>query len=455
MNKKSLDHLKFGDPSEKHISRMKMDTPLVGISFDQIRVAPPAENSSNETLSDLKSVIKAVRDSKRDGHFIELADDKPIVIFQSFANSNGLSFDEEYFKQLKKELTCLILSLKYKFNRPRPRQLANALGIELDSLSFNSANTPAYPSGHAIQSHVMANVLARMNPQFKNSLEMLADRISLSRMQAGVHYPSDILIGKEIANMIEPHVITIYERDGLALEEALDFRRVTREFLQEGPDEELPQKLRILDFDDTIANTAERVIITTDNGAGKKFISSADFAVYDLQPGESIDPEIAFVEFDSVDAERATPVPVISDMLKSFASAEGNRKLLILTARSQAVADDVMNFLETRLGIQNPSGVIDFVGVSDKNPDAKVNIIRNYLDSNPTINFVSFYDDSGKNVNAVHDFLDSRGFSRGRDQRDVRQVIKEPDGSIRLVEPDISESKDFRTISREFFKKFF
>jgi len=161
MNKKELDHLKFGVPSEKHISKMNMDTPLVGISFDQLRFAPPTQNSSNKTLSDLKSVIKAIKDSKRDGYFIEIADDNPMSIFQSFANNNGISFDEEYFKQLKKELTALILSLKYKFNRPRPIQLAKALGIELDSLTFDSANTPAYPSGHAIQSYVMANLLQK------------------------------------------------------------------------------------------------------------------------------------------------------------------------------------------------------------------------------------------------------------------------------------------------------
>lgn len=165
----------------------------------------------------------------------------------------------------------------------------------------------------------------------------------------------------------------------------------------------------MLDFDDTIANTGESVIITTDSGSGEKLISSEEFAVYDLLPGESIDPEIAFREFDNVDIDRASPVPFVSDLLKTFAEASGERKVLILTARAQVVADDVMAFLEQNLGISDPAGKIDFRGVASKNPEDKVDVIKEYLDMYPTITFVSFYDDSGKNVKAVHDFLQQRG----------------------------------------------
>ena len=162
---------------------------------------------------------------------------------------------------------------------------------------------------------------------------------------------SDIIAGKEIANMIDQHVLGQNDYVGIALES--DFRSITRQFLAESPAE--PKKLRILDFDDTIANTAESVIITTDNGKGQKSISSEEFAVYDLLPGESIDPEIAFREFDSVDIDKASPVPFVSDLLRTFAEASGDRRVLILTARNQAVANDVMSFLENGLGISDPA----------------------------------------------------------------------------------------------------
>ena len=86
-----------------------------------------------------------------------------------------------------------------------------------------------------------------------------------------------------------------------------------------------PEKLRVLDFDDTIAITSEKVRIETP--AGPKMISSKEFAIYELQPGEKIDPELAFTEFGTVDVAGAQPIPVVSDLLKSFAGSEGNRKI--------------------------------------------------------------------------------------------------------------------------------
>ena len=247
--------------------------------------------------------------------------------------------------------------------------------------------------------------------------------------------------------MIDPYVLGQNDYVGIALES--DMRSITRQFLTEASEE--PEKLRVLDFDDTIANTSESVIITTDNGAGEKPISSEEFAVYDLLPGESIDPEIAFREFDNVDINRASPVPFVSDLLKTFAEASGDRKVLILTARAQVVADDVMTFLEQRLGISDPAGKIDFRGVASKDPGAKVDVIKEYLDTYPTISFVSFYDDSGKNVRAVHDFLQQRGI-----KGDVRQVVKDEDGNTSLVRQDpeaVYESSDFRSITRSFLRE--
>jgi len=450
MDKKSLDHLKYGEPTRKHLKKMSRDTPMIGISFEQIYVKPPPKNSSNETLAELRHLVKSTSGSENVEEFIRLADEKPLKVFESFANENNLSFDKVFLEQVKRELASFILNLKYKFNRPRPFQIARVLNIDLNGLHLETANTPAYPSGHAIQAHVISNILSRLNPKFERSLENLAEKISLSRMQSGVHYPSDLQAGKDIAYKIERHISIPSQHRGLAMENSV--RKIIKEFITESYDEG-PQKLRVLDFDDTIANTVERVLITQADGTHKP-ISSSEFAVYELQPGESIDPNVAFREFSRVDSERATPVPLISKMLRSFASAPGDRKLLILTARSQEVADDVMKFLENNLGIDDPYGKIDFVGVESKEPMAKVNEIEHIMRKHPTINFVSFYDDSGKNVRAVNNFLDQQGFSRGRDQRDVRQVIHLPDGSVKLVnlddESSVDESADLRKMTKRF-----
>jgi hypothetical protein len=233
----------------------------------------------------------------------------------------------------------------------------------------------------------------------------------------------------------------------------ISIRSIIQDFIYENVRDE-PSKLRVLDFDDTLAETEEQVRVTTDYGAGSKMISSQEFAIYDLQPGESIDPDIAFEEFSTVDVEKAAPMPFISDLFKRFVDAQGSRKILILTARDQGVEPFVMNFLERRLGIIDPASKVDFRGVGDKDPMRKVDVIDEYLESHPSINFVSFYDDSGKNVKAVSEYLSSRGL-----RSDVRQVVKDEEGNVSLVSPedgdlevDINERIDERAVTREFLR---
>ena len=447
MKRSELNSLVFGEPNKNHLSAMEEEHGLIDADPGLLRIPLPPANASDESFSEIRVLRKALDDlDEKQLEFIDMADRNPTEIFSEFARQNDLYFDEDFAKDLYSQLRSFVLKLKYRFNRPRPAQLAKKIGIEFPSFSLDSASTPSYPSGHAIQAHVLANVMSRLNPDYSLSLEKIADRISLTRMQTGVHYPSDIIMGKEIANMIDQYVAGQNDYLGLALES--DDRSITRQFLRESVVG--PEKLRVLDFDDTIADTGESVIITTGNGTGEKQISSEEFAVYDLQSGESIDPEIAFREFDNVDIDRASPVPFISDLLKTFAEASGDRKVLILTARAQVVADDVMSFLEKRIGISDPAGKIDFRGVASKSPEAKVEVIREYLDMYPTINFVSFYDDSGKNVIAVNSFLQQRGI-----KGDVRQVVKDEDGNPMLKKHDpesVYESSDFRSITRGFLR---
>ena len=448
MNKRDLNLLKYNDkPTDKHLKKMSRDTSLINIKADDINIPKPPANFSEETFLELKALKKAINNSSQaDVTFADMTDDEPLDIIVSFAKENGLIFDEAYLVRLQKQLATFILNLKYRFNRARPDQISGEYNIKLPAKDMNTSGSPSYPSGHAIQSHVLVNILSRLNPGNHRTLENLADRISLGRMQTGVHYPSDISIGKEVAYMMEPYIIGPREENGLSLQS--DDRRMIREFLLESL-EANPEKLRILDFDDTIANTTERVLITTDDGRGIKPISSGEFAVYELLPGESIDPNVAFQEFSKIDIHAAQPVPFVSDLLKTFTTSPGNRKVLILTARGNEVRPFVMRFLEERLGIQNPESKVDFIGVQNKDPMAKVKEIESYLDKHPSIEFVSFYDDSGKNVQAVSNFLDARGI-----KKDVRQVVEDEEGNVTLItrQEEISEEVDFRSMTRKFLQ---
>jgi membrane-associated phospholipid phosphatase len=57
----------------------------------------------------------------------------------------------------------------------------------------------SFPSGHSYGSYFIASKLSQKYPHLTDGLFILADRIAKSRIQAGVHYPSDVEAGKLLA----------------------------------------------------------------------------------------------------------------------------------------------------------------------------------------------------------------------------------------------------------------
>ena len=180
-------------------------------------------------------------------------------------------------------------------------------------------------------------------------------------------------------------------------------------------------KLKVLDFDDTIAETSEQVKLYTGDGLNHRMLSSDEFAVYTPEEGEYYD-DSSFYQFNDVDVDTAKPVEPVVRILRNFVNAPGARKILILTARNQLAEQGIRNFLKS-IGIDDSA--IDVVGVGDKDPAAKVHVIDYYLKHVLSgVSHVTFFDDSGPNASAVKKYLDYLGI-----KNDVAQVINDPDKS--------------------------
>ena len=201
------------------------------------------------------------------------------------------------------------------------------------------------------------------------------------------------------------------------------------EFTRSG---EYSEKLRILDFDDTIAETNEQVKLYTHGGRSHRMLSSEEFAVYELQQGEFYD-ETSFYQFDDVNIDEAEPIEQIVSILRNFVGAPGSRKILILTARNQNAEPGIRNFLRS-INIDDTN--IDVVGVGDKRPIEKVKVIHDYLTNVlEGVRFVSFFDDSGPNVTAVKRYLNKVGVDH-----DVRQVVH---GKLRST-PEVQNNESHK-----------
>ena len=119
--------------------------------------------------------------------------------FHVVLKSSGINIDKEFIDQLAKKTLPHITYHKNYFNSMRPNELAESNGIEFQCDYLESAQSPSYPSGHTTQAYYIAFNLSKSYPVLKNKLFGLANMIAQSRIDRGVHFPSDNVAGKMLA----------------------------------------------------------------------------------------------------------------------------------------------------------------------------------------------------------------------------------------------------------------
>ena len=111
----------------------------------------------------------------------------------------GVPNPEEFVKSVFDDINSIIMKLKFYYNRIRPFQLANVYGYQLNPMPTVASQSPSYPSGHTIQSKVIADILTFRYPDKQDMLEKFADKCSKSRIILGVHFPSDEIFGLQVS----------------------------------------------------------------------------------------------------------------------------------------------------------------------------------------------------------------------------------------------------------------
>ena len=195
-------------PKAKHQKRLDSaeDYDILNCSYVDAPVMIPPANSSGETMAELETIAAAEALHKNPGKLEHKYDDEFDWAFKKVVEEAGLEYDEVYFKKLIKEAASITIRLKYKFNRPRPFQLGPVLGIDVTKYQSSTAKTPAFPSGHTTQSVLVACVLSEKYPELKDKLMKVADKVSLSRVVGGHHYPSDIEYGKVLGKWLSGQI---------------------------------------------------------------------------------------------------------------------------------------------------------------------------------------------------------------------------------------------------------
>ena len=195
-----LDGMKYTETIKpKHAKRMKREMEYINIPI--IKHNPPPINSSRETLKELHW-LKNFNDGIVNEVLVKEGDDVKGA-FRNYLESNGFDYPKEYVKELIKDSGKIIYELKYKYNRPRPLQVAKFYQIEgFKTTTLDSMHTPSYPSGHSVQGILVGRALGKMFKNHKQGLYEVGKMISDSRLMARAHYPCDSKFGKEVGEIL-------------------------------------------------------------------------------------------------------------------------------------------------------------------------------------------------------------------------------------------------------------
>ena len=191
-----LNEMTYNDGAdEKHQSRI--DQPITLFEDISISLQPFPENSSKKTLEE----VKYLSNIEEDREFVK-EHDKVSKVFGKLHEELGLEFNKDEAKKYNRESAKHIMELKYKYQRPRPHQIADFYGINLNGVDLDSMKTPSYPSGHATQGYLLGMIYSERYPQFRKEFMKLGEDVAESRIIGKAHFPSDKKAGIELAEKL-------------------------------------------------------------------------------------------------------------------------------------------------------------------------------------------------------------------------------------------------------------
>lgn len=186
------------DKQEDYLKSMGLMESLA----DPLEILIPGPPTETQRIYELSLVENQYNNRQVPESLQEALDTGSSELFNSIVISSGNSCALSVIEDLKMGITAIVKNHKDHFNAERPAELAERIGYPFEGDYLESAQTPSYPSGHAAQAFYVAFALSDMYPELAHDFVTLAELISSSRVDRGVHLPSDISAGKQLAEIL-------------------------------------------------------------------------------------------------------------------------------------------------------------------------------------------------------------------------------------------------------------
>jgi acid phosphatase (class A) len=168
----------------------------------QVVLPPPPAAGSLAARGDLETVLQ-VQASRTPAEvawakFIENDNvfNHATVLGAWFAKDK-LPYTAEFFRQVTDDANAAVRGVKGAFARPRPPRTDPAV-----KPCVGVPESDSYPSGHSMRAYVWAAVLSDIFPEHQADLMARAHQAAWGRVIGGVHFPTDTIGGRIIAEAI-------------------------------------------------------------------------------------------------------------------------------------------------------------------------------------------------------------------------------------------------------------
>lgn len=160
-------------------------------------IGPPPE--LHDRVSELEYVAQRYRRPHTPRDMYKILDLDHPKFFSKRLRSVGLPPHYDELNDVAKKLVPIILWHKNFYGTLRPHELAQKVGVKFPYDRLKSARTAAYPSGHTAQAYAIAYRLSELYPMYSALWFDTAKKVAASRIDRGVHLPSDNEGGKALA----------------------------------------------------------------------------------------------------------------------------------------------------------------------------------------------------------------------------------------------------------------
>lgn len=211
---KDISQVRFKERMwDSRVLRILIEGPKYISANKEFDILSPPLNNSKEVLGELKILnnyqgrkyrtslqISEIKREASKRAFVDMFIDAPVV-------SKKLSrIAYHLLSMADKECQYFVVKYKKRFARARPSQLVPNLKLVVPNPGHAS-----YPSGHATQSMLLAQILKIIDPTNSEAYLNYARSMARRREIAGVHYPSDSLAGQTLAEQILLELIEVEE----------------------------------------------------------------------------------------------------------------------------------------------------------------------------------------------------------------------------------------------------